>query len=270
MTIGRVAVNRVHQIVDHAIGVDRRLVGGQPGQPLRALGLALGSDLRRDRRMVARAGLPELAADLRDQLPQDQLGVADDARSTGRSRLMSRASLVTCTSVFPGGSGVEKPPCAKLQPMPKTRSAWMRQWAAARASVWPPAPAESGMIFGEGALARHRRHDGHADQFGQFAQLVPSPPPRARRGRHGAAAVAPRAGAAPPPRHLPGRPPSDSHAPGYRRARASSTVAAVTSRGSSTSTGPRSPERSCANARRSNSGMRSAALMRVAHFVTVR
>src|SRR5919198_108447 len=53
---------------------------------------------------------------------------------------MSPPSRVTWTMVLPAGIGAEKPPRAKLQPMPNTRSDVTRRWAAARVIVCPPAP----------------------------------------------------------------------------------------------------------------------------------
>ena len=187
----------------------------------------------------------ELPLDLVDQLPQHQL--ARRRRPPDRSGSPCRcraASMVTWTSFLPAGIGAEKPPRAKLQPMPKTRSDSHQEVGRGAGDGVAAGADRERMILGEGALGGHRRHDRRLDQLGQLAQLVPGLGPE-----HAVADV----------EHRPLRIEQQLRRLGHvgrvagravaarracSRTTASSISPAPTSRGSSSSTGPGLPLRS--------------------------
>ena len=173
---GVVAVHRVLQVPEHAVGVERRVVAG-----------AASASTRRARARTAPGSRPTpcdgsrgdftVAESSASSASSVSAGVAEQADL--RPHVLVQVHRVeggVDDSFGPFGIFTPKLVSVKEQPMPKTTSALSRKCRTGLAMARPPEPSESGCVLGEAALAAeaggHRR--------GQQLRELPSAAARPR------------------------------------------------------------------------------------------
>ena len=165
---GIVQVNGVHYVPNHPVGVERRFVGGEPGQPLVQPFLPGSSYLVNQFLVGGMALIPGLPFQFIQELAQHQLGVA-------HHRVMA---LVVLVNVGVGIGGVDDGlarrdgggEVALDEAAPDTKyQVGAGQKAVHRPGLAGAADAQGqGMVFREGAFTFQGSHHRHLQKLGQL------------------------------------------------------------------------------------------------------
>ncbi len=144
------------QVPDHAIGRQRRLVGGELRHPLGEPRLAHRGDLARRPRRCRAAPAPARPA---PRAAHRASAPASPTRpsAAGTSLLRWSGSSVAWIIVLPLGMAMAKEVSVKLQPMPKITSAWSRKWRTVLGMADAARAERQRCVLGEGALAFEAR-----------------------------------------------------------------------------------------------------------------
>ena len=166
-----VAVDGVHQVPHHAVGVERRLVGGAQRHPL--LGVLILDPLHLVHRAAAAVALgPGLTLDLLDHLREHQLGVADD-------RVVEVVVLVEVDGVdgalhhhLAAGDLSRGEVAGEARADAEDRVGLVEEVARHLGHRVGGRAQGERMVLGEGALAAVGRGDGGVEQFRERRELL--------------------------------------------------------------------------------------------------